>query len=89
MKPLVGKGYLDTSALTMTRCLSFIAGRPICGFWRSMKSKRCPTFQFLIHLLNGNTPLGVTVEESVKRAELDDVRWASHCRGLVQLPMVA
>ena len=39
--------------------------------------------------LAGNTPLGVTVGETVKRAELDDVRWASHCRGLVQLPMAA
>ncbi len=39
--------------------------------------------------LDGNTPLGVTVGETVKRAELDDVRWVSHCRGLVQLPIAA
>ena len=37
--------------------------------------------------LAGNTPLGVSVGKTVKRAELDDVRWESHCRGLVQLPM--
>ncbi len=28
--------------------------------------------------LNGNTPLGITVRETFKRAELDDGRWASH-----------
>ena len=39
--------------------------------------------------LDGNTPLGVTVGESVKCAELHDVRWRTYCRGLVQLPMVA
>ena len=39
--------------------------------------------------LAGNTPLGVTVGETVKRVEFDDVRWVSHCRGLVQLPMAA
>ena len=37
--------------------------------------------------LAGNTPLGVG--ETAKRAEFDDVRWVSHCRGLVQLPMAA
>ncbi|MFT5042540.1 MAG: putative transposase [Hyphomicrobiaceae bacterium] len=39
--------------------------------------------------LDGNTPLGVTAQESVERADLDDVRWRSHCRGLVQLPIAA
>ena len=39
--------------------------------------------------LTGNTPLDVTVGASVKRAELHDVRWGSHCRGLVQLPTAA
>lgn len=39
--------------------------------------------------LAGNTPFGVTVGTTVKRAKLDDVRWRSHCRGLVQLPMAA
>ena len=39
--------------------------------------------------LAGNTPLRVTVGETVKRVKFDDVRWVSHCRGLVQLPMAA
>ena len=39
--------------------------------------------------LAGNTPLGVAVANTVARADLNDVRWASHCRGLVQLPMAA
>ena len=39
--------------------------------------------------LAGNTPLGVAVRSTVARADLTDVRWASHCRGLVQLPMAA
>ena len=39
--------------------------------------------------LAGNTPAGVTGGNPVPRAELDDVRWASHCRGLVQLPIAA
>ena len=37
--------------------------------------------------LPGNTPLSVTVGETVKRAEFDDVRWISHCGGMVQLPI--
>ena len=39
--------------------------------------------------LAGNTPLGVAVGRTVARADLNDVRWASHCRGLVQLPVAA
>ena len=39
--------------------------------------------------LAGNTPLGVVTEERVQRADLDDLRWGSHRRGLVQLPMAA
>ena len=39
--------------------------------------------------LDGNTPLGVTLGDTFKRAKFDDVRWTSHCRGLVQLPMAA
>ncbi len=39
--------------------------------------------------LAGNTPFGVNVGETVKRAEFDDMRWVSHCRGLVQLPIAA
>ena len=39
--------------------------------------------------LAANTPLGVAVRRTVARADLTDVRWASHCRGLVQLPLAA
>ena len=39
--------------------------------------------------LAGNSPLGVVVGSTVARADLSDVRWASHCRGLVQLPKAA
>ena len=39
--------------------------------------------------LTGKTPLGVVLGHTVARADLNDVRWASHCRGLVQLPMAA
>ena len=37
----------------------------------------------------GNTPLGVAVGSTVARVDLSDVRWASDCRGLVQLPKAA
>ena len=40
--------------------------------------------------LAGNTPLGIAAgQQPVHSAELDHVRWVSHCRGLVQLPMAA
>ena len=39
--------------------------------------------------LAGNTALGVTGGGNVVRAELNNVRWLSHCRGPVQLPMAA
>ena len=39
--------------------------------------------------LAGNTPDGVAVGSVAARGELDDVRWTSHCRGLVQLPVAA
>jgi len=39
--------------------------------------------------LAGNTPFGVTAGSPIARAELDRVRWVSHCRGLVQLPTAA
>ncbi len=39
--------------------------------------------------LEGQTPLGFAGGRVVPRAELDQVRWASHCRGLVQLPVAA
>ena len=39
--------------------------------------------------LAGNTPLSAGAGVKVVRAELDNVRWVSHCRGLVQLPTAA
>ena len=39
--------------------------------------------------LNGYTPLTVAGERTVARAHLNHVRWVSHCRDLVQLPVAA
>ncbi len=39
--------------------------------------------------LEGHTPLAVAGEGTVARADLNNVRWVSHCRGLVQLPVAA
>ena len=39
--------------------------------------------------LDGHTPLGFAGGRAVRRAELDQARWVSHCRGMVQLPVAA
>ena len=39
--------------------------------------------------LEGHTPLFFAGEHTVARAELNNVRWVSHCRDLVQLPVAA
>ena len=39
--------------------------------------------------LEGHTPLGFAGGRAVARADLDRVRWVSHCRGMVQLPVAA
>ena len=39
--------------------------------------------------LEGYTPLTFTSGHAVARAELNNVRWVSHCRDLVQLPAAA
>ncbi len=39
--------------------------------------------------LEGHTPSAVAGEGTVARADLNNVRWVSHCRGLVQLPVAA
>jgi hypothetical protein len=39
--------------------------------------------------LDGRTPLTVVGENAVTHADLNDVRWVSHCRHLVQLPVAA
>ncbi len=39
--------------------------------------------------LEGHTPLAFAGGHTVARAELNNVRWVSHCRDLVQLPVAA
>ena len=39
--------------------------------------------------LDGHTPLTFSCGHTVARAELNNVRWVSHCRDLVQLPVAA
>ena len=39
--------------------------------------------------LEGHTPLTFVSGQTVARAELNKVRWVSHCRDLVQLPVAA
>jgi putative transposase len=39
--------------------------------------------------LEGHTPLTFACGHRVARAELNNVRWVSHCRDLVQLPVAA
>jgi hypothetical protein len=39
--------------------------------------------------LGGHTPLTFAGGHTVPRAELNNVRWVSHCRDLVQLPVAA
>ena len=39
--------------------------------------------------LEGPAPLTLTGEHTVARADLHHVRWVSHCRDLVQLPVAA
>ena len=65
-------------------------------FWNGRDlDRKLADFQAYYHAarlhasLAGHTPLGVALGHTVARADLNDVRWASHCRGLVQLPMAA
>ncbi|MGH9424399.1 MAG: integrase core domain-containing protein, partial [Thermoanaerobaculia bacterium] len=39
--------------------------------------------------LEGHTPLSFAGGDTVAAADLSSVRWVSHCRGLVQLPVAA
>ena len=39
--------------------------------------------------LAGNTPLTFTSDHTVVPADSNHVRWVSHCRDLVQLPVAA
>ncbi len=38
---------------------------------------------------HSHTPLTFAGEHTVARAELNNVRWVSHCRDLVKLPVAA
>jgi putative transposase len=65
-------------------------------FWNSRDLKRKLTdFQRYynaerVHAsLGGETPLSLGAGDPVKRANLDNVHWRPHCRGLVQLPIAA
>ena len=65
-------------------------------FWNSRDLKRKLTdFQRdynaeRVHAsLGGETSLGIGARNTRKHAKLDDIRWRSHCRGLVHLPMAA
>jgi hypothetical protein len=40
-------------------------------------------------LLDGHTPLSFASEHAVASADLNNVRWVSHCRDMVQLPVAA
>ena len=49
-----------------------------------------PTNEVRSHAsLKGHTPLTFAGGHTVARAELNNVRWVSHCRDLVQLPVAA
>ena len=39
--------------------------------------------------LDGHTPLTFAGDQTVVPADLSNVRWVSHCRDLVQLPVAA
>ena len=65
-------------------------------FWNTVDLERKPgEFQYYyneerVHAsLAGNTPAEVAGESITPRAKIDDFRWQTHCRGLVQLPLEA
>ena len=55
-----------------------------------LATSRPPTNEVRSHAsLRGHTPLTFAGGHTVARAELNNVRWVSHCRDLVQLPVAA
>ncbi|MGK0173617.1 MAG: putative transposase [Gammaproteobacteria bacterium] len=65
-------------------------------FWNSGDLKRKLTdFQRYYNVacvhafVGGETPLDIGAGKTIKHAKRDDIRWRSHCRGLVQLPIAA
>ena len=60
--------------------------RPAIFKWRQTE----PDNEVRSHAsLKGHTPLTFAGGHMVARAELNNVRWVSHCRDLVQLPVAA
>jgi hypothetical protein len=65
-------------------------------FWngRDLERKLCE-FQVYYNTarghasLDGYTPLTYACRNTVAPADLNRMRWVSHCRGLVQLPVAA
>jgi len=39
--------------------------------------------------LDGDTPSEISGEAIIRRADLSNLSWNSHCRGLYQLPVAA
>ena len=67
-----------------------------CRFWkvatppRTLADFQASYNEVLSHAsLRGHTPLTFAGGHTVARAELNTVRWVSHCRDLVQLPVAA
>jgi putative transposase len=65
-------------------------------FWNSRDLQRkLADFQAYYNLsrchasLDGRTPLTFVVGQTIVSADLNHVRWVSHCRDLVQLPVAA
>jgi transposase InsO family protein len=65
-------------------------------FWNSLDLERkLGEFQYYyneerVHAsLGGDTPAEIAGDSVTPRAKIDDFRWRTHCRGLVQLPIAA
>lgn len=65
-------------------------------FWNSLDLEReLGEFQYhyneeRVHAsLGGDTPAEIAGESVISRAKIDNFRWQTHCRGLVQLPIAA
>ena len=74
--------------------LADVRGRPIKRTLRDLERKLAD-FQAYYNAarshasLDGHTPFAVASGHPVARADLNNIRWASHCRDLVQLPAAA
>jgi len=61
--------------------------RLLCGFWSLFLSPA--RIRKVAISLEGYTPLTFVDKHAVAPADPSHVRWVSHCRGLVQLPVAA